>query len=261
MRFPLLPALVLLALSDPIAAQTLGTGPRVTATLSVGHVALTPVFDHDPDFSDDLDSPMDPGAEYRDRTRLSLTGARATGARVAVRVAPRWSVYADGAYGGTEYGYLRQSGTYLGGELGNGSETRASESASITRVALGVSRRFAVRPTSEVEVGVGGAFSRLELERHLCSPGSAYDPLCGVLFPEGVKWETRYDLPGAAATLVLRQRILGRIALEGRTDYSVGRADTEGFHVDLVPEAERYEAPKRVTVHMGVVSVGAAVGF
>lgn len=255
-----LPVVAALAAPHDTAAQA---RPRVTVTPSAGYVILSPLVDHDPDLNVAIDPGFAPG-DARDRTRLALDNTLVAGARIAVALGSRWSAYAEGAYGTTEFEYLRQDGFYRGDDLVIGMETGSRHDASILTLGLGVARRFPLAAATEVEVGAGGALNRLQLDRPDCTPGTpstGFNSPCNPFFPNGFPWEEEYDIPSASGTLALRQRLAGRISLEGRAGYSVGRANTETFHTDYIEGDEDREIPEHRTVHVGQLSLGLNVGF
>lgn len=263
----LLPIIAVLAHAGGAAAQT--PTRRVTVTPTVGFVAASPLFEHDPRFDRSLIDPNPEFGQYelRDFTRLSLDGVLTAGARVAVPVGGRWTVSADGAYGTTEFEFRRQVGAYRGEELLNGSQGSSTMEASLTTFALGVARHFAIPGISaEAEAGIGAALQHFRLERPECRtappsvgfPGFACE---GTLLLEPPRWEKSYNVPGATGHLLLRRRITPRLGIEGRAAYTVGRANTESFYTDLLPELDRYEATKRTNVRTTQLSAGVSVGF
>lgn len=254
-----LPLLAALVAAGESAAQSDRHRPRVTITPSYGYATLSPVYEHDSGLGE-TSNPSFPELgtfELRHLTRVKLRDAHTLGARIAVALGSRWSVYADGGFGETEFDHTFQSGAYKDGELVSGQEAQSHLDASVTTVSLGVARRFPLGGATELETGAGAALNRLRLDKPECPPFGG----CSDFYPEGIRWEEKYDIPSLSGTLVLRQRVLGRIGFEGRASYSAGRADTEKFVVDLIPEYDEYEGPRRTTVRVARLSAGLSVGF
>jgi hypothetical protein len=72
-------------------------------------------------------------------------------------------------------------------------------------------------------------------------------------------WEKRYDVGSVVGGLTLRQPIGRRFAVNIGGNVSTGRANTEGFFRDLLPEYDHLEAPKRYAVRTTQLHLGLSV--
>ena len=238
------PALLLLAGAHAASAQQ----SRVTISALAGRQWNSALFDHTAAFTNG-------GYEIQMAERLRVPEATRAGARVSVRVAGPWLVYADVAHGSTDLRYRNdQQVTDPQGTIGTlHQETRRP--ARVTTLGGGVGHALALpRGLPEVEMTLGGAVHRFALERldWICTAPSGGGFSC----PPSDRWESRYNVPSVSGGVTLRQALTPRFGVELRSAYTIGRMDIGDLYVDLIPELDAYEAPKRRTVRTGDVSLG-----
>ena len=270
----MLPFLLLLfaaSLTNPsgVSGQSPASRPRVALVPTVGYTNVGLLYQHDPRYDPAAlcvgSCPSSSPYEYRDLTRLQLKGAPTAGVRLSVPLGGRWTAYADGMYGATEFEDREEKGAYSRGALVHGDELMYHSDASIAAFATGVTARLRLpRVGAELDLGLGGALNRFSLERPDCRPSPPsqgyFGSTCGPFFgAKGAPWKGTYNVPSAVGAVALRRRLVGRFGFEGRAGYSVGRANTESFYFDLIPELDRYEAPKRSTVQTLQLSTGLSV--
>jgi hypothetical protein len=185
--------------------------------------------------------------------------------RLSVPLGGRWTARAGGAYGSSELELREESTATTPGEPELRDETVSRNEARIATFDLVIARTFPL-PGAEAEVGVGGGLNHFRLDGTDCRPippsqGFGGVECDGIPLPAEPPYEESYSIPSAVGHLAVRRRLTGRIGIEGRGSYSVGRANTESFYQDLIPEFDDFEAPKRVTVHVGQLSLGLSVGL
>lgn len=259
--------LLLTVLAAPLTAQT--TARRVTITPTVGILSSTPLFEHEIRFERArLDLGSNPGTyEFRDIVRLRVEEPVMAGVRVAVPLGGRWAAQAAGAYGSSDFEFRVENTLSEDGELLTRDETFNRDEARIITLALAIARTFPLRgDATEAEAGLGGGLNHFQLAGTDCRPlppsqGFGGVECNGVRLPSAPPYEESYSIPSAVGHLALRHRVTERIGIEGRGTYSVGRANTESFYRDLVPEFDDLEAPKRVTVHVAQLSLGVSIGL
>jgi hypothetical protein len=205
-------SLVMLTLAAlPLGAQVW----RVSLTPFAGGALTSPLYER---------SARDAGGTRR--RRLDLDDAAVAGARVEVRVGPRWLLFAEGAYGRTEADYLDSNVAVPGStDLSIRSELRYAE-ASTTELALGLGRRFALAESRlELGLGAGASLRRFGLEQRgpLCY--AAVDFSCREPDP----WEDHYWVPGVAGSVALRLALTPTVGIEGRSLLSAGSANVRAL--------------------------------
>jgi hypothetical protein len=250
----ILTSLLTAAICGPTALRAQAPG-RLSVTPFLGYTQTSPVFDHKVHI-------VEGSASFHEQTRVALDAAATAGMRVGFAVGQRWTAHAEAAYGGTEFEFREYSVAQSGDLVGTAEyESVYRSEASVTTFGVAVGRRF--RPVSgaaEMELSLGGGLQRLRLERPNCEPlppSMGFATTCGPLFGGGSpRWDRVYHVPSLSGAAGLRVPLRQRIGAEVRAGYLVGRANTESFHVDLIPELDRYEAPRQTRVGLVQLTAG-----
>lgn len=237
------PALLVLAGAHAASAQQ----SRVTLSVTAGRQWNSALFDHAAAFTTG-------GYQVSMAERLRVPEATRAGARVSVRVAGPWLVYADVAHASTHLRYRDDQMVIDPQGLIASSHAETRKPARVTSWGGGVGRTLDLpRRLPELALTLGGAVQRYSLDREqfICTAPSG-----GFSCPPSDPWETRYTVPSVSGGLTLRQALTPRFGVELRSAYTIGRIETTGMRDDLVPELDAYEAPKHQTVRTGDVSLG-----
>lgn len=264
---PLIPFLTFLAFVSAPSTMAIAQSPsskRVTITPTFSILASSHLITHRETYDPASFErpPSDPSLEYRTLTRMSVESMPMAGVGLRVPVRTRWSVDVEGAYGTSNLDYRRARGWYGAKGFLYGESVNLEMEARAAVFAFALARRITPDAASiQVELGVGGALTHLELERPDCRPSaSSFGSRCAPAFGvEGAPWKGVYNLPAASGTFSARWPLATRVEMQVRAVTSVGRVDTESFRVDLPPRFDRYEVPNRSTMHTTRLSLGSSV--
>lgn len=226
------PALLVLAGAHAASAQQ----SRVTVSVLAGRQWNSALIDHADAFTSD-------GYQVSTAWRLRVPETTRAGARVSVRVAGPFLVYADVAHGSTHLRYVEDDRVVTPEGIIGTSHYETGKPARVTTIGGGVGHTLALpRRLPEVELTLGGAVQRYSLDRQ--------DATCaGLSCPPADRWERRYSIPSVSGGVTLRQALTPRFGVELRSAYTVGRFDAKEMWVDPMPT-------KRQTVRTGDLSLG-----
>jgi len=192
-----------------------------------------------------------PGDPVGVMERLSVDAATAFGGRISYRVTPRWTVGVEASRASSSYSYRYDSGALQ--EEGHGSSSIStlltSASRELVRTAAG----------TRVEGVLLGGVHRLAVDKDpVCGPPSLGGPPC---YSSPERWQDNYSVPFGGVGLGASQRVSPRLSVDARGTYSVGRANTQAFWQDLLPQYDAYEADRHHWLHTVSLSLGLAVGL
>jgi hypothetical protein len=236
--------LVLSTATAPLSAQSIVVEPMV------GWMRLTPLFEHE--------TPQSIiGIDGRAVERLSLHVHEMPGMRVVARLPRGFVAYAEGSGGGAEHrSHFRAEGSRTSsGRYASVVQVNLRGGAHLLALGIGAGRRFVPRGRlPSVEVTLGASLLRARIRKYSCA--DPFEFACEGVYRHVAR---RYDVPSATAGLALQKALAGRVELQVRGAYSVGRADTRSHHVDLLPALDRYEAPRSQRVDARQLAVGLVV--
>jgi hypothetical protein len=231
---------LVIALAFPCSALTAQLS-RFSITSEIGRVWPTSIFEHNPTY------PAFAGFPPRSRIQqLWVHPAQLLGASVEFSAGRGWIVYASGR-GSSETVVQFKDST-------SSEEYFDRAPAKIKLWELGVGKNFRLgKRLPQLRATLGGGSYRFSLDRNSnCFP-SGYCPF----LPS--PWRSHYNIPTIVGGLLLRQRVTSHIALELGGKQSVGRADTENFFVDLLPQFDQFEAPKTQIVRTTQLSFAISI--
>ena len=240
-----LTALALLAGTGALAAQQ---PARVTVTPYGGYLWSSPILRHSVDFTDPS------FGRYQETQELSVNAAPRGGVRVELPAPGGFVVLAEGAYGTSDLHYTRSAVTTPPNGPGGTEQLDRTDRATQTTAALQLGRHIATGSGSEVTVSVGGALQHFSMHRTFTVCPPSLPPGGCTDYPD--PWADHYSIPSLIGGVALRQAIARRVGLEARGNFSVGRANTEGFFFDYAPAYDAFEAPKHYTVRTAEASIG-----
>ena len=227
---PLLAPLPLLA--QPSSPEEERPEDRVTVSVIGVYRAASTLF------GQDVTVPASGGFEASGHTtRLRLDGAWMPGIRVEYRVRSGWRLFGEGASGNAGYRYM--SRWWVGeAESPTGlAENAMWGPASAWSAAAGVARDITPRwRGARVDLELGASFqrNRLPYDRG-CVRTSASVWCPPAIDGLALRWDPRFDVPGARGGIAVRQRVWGRVEAQARLGYSVGRVVTQNFRGDPDP--------------------------
>jgi hypothetical protein len=245
----LLSTLLLLLVAGRISSLPAQERP-FSITAFAAYVAPSPIYQHETRRKYDA-------YEDHNSERLTVADAPAAGARLEYRRGRAWTGYVEASYAPSDMEFDQQRVVSQSDTVTSYEAMHRSGRASIAGLGLGVRRWIGGPPhLPELGLSVGGAWQRFRLEhreRECSSPSQGFT--CQPADP----WEAKYDLPSVTGSLAVRQRWRTRFAVEIRTAGALGRANTEGFWKDLVPEHDEYEAPRSQWVRTAEAALGISV--
>lgn len=183
--------------------------------------------------------------------RLKVDATAALGGRISYRPTPHWAIAAEAAHGSSSYVYRYDSGSLREERRGNSSVLTVQASAARELVSTAAGAR--------VEAVFVGGVHRLTVEKDpVCGPPSLGSPPC---FFSPKRWQDDYSVPFGGAGLGASQRVSRRLSADARITYSFGRANTESFWQDLLPQYDAYEADRHHWVHTVSLALGIGIGL
>ncbi len=254
--------LVSVALPAPLLAQSTPETGEDGARLSVSVIgvyrAATTLF------GQELTAPASGGFQASGHTtRLRLDGAWMPGIRVEYRVRAGWRLFGEGASGDAGYRYLSRWWVGEGTTPSSVTENALWGPASAWSASAGVAH--AVTPRwrgARVDLEAGASFQRNRLPYDRGCVRTTASVWCPPAMEEmAVRWDPRFDVPGARAGLTLRQRVLRRLEVQARFAYSLGRIQTQNFRGDPDPADDAELGPSTYWVHTRHASGGVSVHF
>ena len=164
---------------------------------------------------------------------------------------PRWTVRAEASHASSSYVYRYDSRAVQEERRGNGAVTtlQASAARALVHTANG----------TRVEASLVGGVQRLSVQQSPpCGPPAMSQPPC--LF-SAEDWQRTYTVPFGGVAVGTSHPISARLAGDARVSYTLGRANTEAFWVDLLPQYDAYEADRHHWLRTVSATLGLTIGL
>lgn len=219
---------------------------RFSITPFSGYVWATPIFHYEEQYP----RPNWPGLTERYYQHLSVRAAQTLGASVEFRAGGGWILYGSGTSAPTSFDYADSA------DFGPGvwNSLRVWDKAKIGTWEIGAGKIFRLSdtfPELRTTLGVGAYRFALDYVPLVCQP-----PSTGFVCSGSDPWDDHYNVASLIGGVAIRKPLDSHLAIELGVKASVGKANTEGFHRDLVAELDQYEAPKSQLVRTTQISLG-----
>lgn len=219
--------------SSPALGQDGRSSWSVHASFS--HIASADLFRH-------VSTPMCCDIEY-----LAIPAISGFGVGLQYGFSSGWLIDVAASHGRGRFEYGRETPT--GG-------VKRWDDVGATSIRASVGRRIRIIDDTSAGVSLEAGMQRYSLGKQpepQCPPSIC--PGFGLIDP----WESEYRIPIIGIGTFIERRLLGRIGLHGRANYSTGRANTASFWHDFLPEFDAHEAPRRYRVNLWAYSAGLTV--